>query len=114
MPAQELICENFEITVGEDDAGAVLTFDIDDLAPITADSDLVDVVGLAKNKESLRITFSHFNGSQSTVVFPTSQASQEALEEIMTTYGRLFVAALGDGKEPGSSAIIFSREMLLN
>ena len=114
MPAQEFTCINYEITIGEDGTGAVLTVDIDDLQELTADSEMVDVVDLTLTDTAIRTTFSHFNGNQSVVLFPSAQEDQAVLNEIRTIYGRMFVAALGDGDEPGSSKILFSRDMLLS
>lgn len=107
----EKVCINYEITIGDEGTGVVLTFDIDD----------VDEVGLTYIK-SLDIDSKGFHVELAStptsndvlpILFPLQEDMEELVDEIKQTYGRMFVAALGEGEEPGSSKIVFAREMLL-
>lgn len=115
----EPVCENYEITIGEDGAGAVLTLDLDDLNAMEAIKPhlpLMHVRELRIDAEGFHIGFSDSEDTSGSLVFVLCPL-QPGMEEIVTTlrehFGRMYVAVLGDGDEPGSSKIMFAREMLL-
>ena len=116
---KETVCENYEITIGAEGSGVVLTFDLDDLNGLEALQEflpLTHVRSLTQDSEGFHVEFSDReddSGSAVPVLFPLQPGMEEIVEAVRSTYGRIFVAALGDGEEPGSSQIMFAREMLL-
>ena len=116
---KETVCENYELTIGQEGSGVVLTFDLDDLNGLQELQDflpLTHVRSLAQDDQGFHVEFSDREddfGSAVPVLFPLQPGMEEIVEAIRTTYGRLFIAALGDGEEAGSSQIMFAREMLL-
>lgn len=116
---KETVCENFEITIGEEGTGVVLTFDLDDLTGLEELQDsmpLTSIRSLSQDEKGFHVEFSNRedeSGSSVPVLFPLQPGMEEVIDAIRTTYGRLFVAALGEGDQPGSSKIMFAREMLL-
>lgn len=115
---KETVCENFEITIGEEGTGVVLTFDLDDLTGLEELQDfmpLTHVRSLQLDDQGFHVEFSNREdeaGNAVPVLFPLQPGMEEVIEAIRTTYGRLFVAALGNGDEPGTSKVMFAREML--
>lgn len=110
---QEIVCENYEITVGENGAGVALTFDLDDLPG--KGQGLAHVHSLAIDKAGFHASFSSGPGApvMSRALFPIHADMEPLVADIREQYGRLFVVALGPGEEAGSSAVIFAGEMLL-
>ncbi len=110
----ELTVENYELTVGEGDLGVALTFDVDDLPEKGRGLHHVQSLDLAPDAFLVAISASESLESQPLRLrFPFQQGMDEIVEAIKTHYGRLYVAALGEGQEPGTSAILFERDMVL-
>lgn len=108
----EVICENYEISIGEGGSGVVLTFDIDDIEQVG----LSYVKSLEIDEKGFHVTLSPgpVANEEITALFPMQEGMEPLIEEIRQSYGRMYVAALGDGEEAGSSKIVFAREMLLS
>lgn len=108
----EVVCENYEISIGENGSGVVLTFDIDDIDRVGlsyVQSLLIDEKGFHVDLSSGPVA-----DDEISVLFPMQEGMEPLIEEIKQSYGRMYVAALGDGEEAGSSKIVFAREMLLS
>ena len=109
----EIVCENYEITIGEEGAGVALTFDLDDLPE--KGKGLAHVHSLKVDEQGFHASFSAGPGTppQVSALFPTHEEMAPLVADIRQQYGRLYVVALGPGEEEGTSAVIFAGEMLL-
>ncbi len=107
----ETICENYEITVGDEGTGVALTFDVDDLDEVGLN--YVKSLNIDAQGFHVELASSPTSNDVLPVLFPLQEGMEELVEEIRQSYGRLFIAGLGEGDEPGTSKIAFAREMLL-
>ena len=107
---EPLVCENYELTVGNEGSGVVLTFDVDDVPAHLA------------HVESIRLAADGFHAVMAAdadghgrvhVLFPTGDGVDEIAQEIQRSYGRLHVAALGPGDTPDQGGIAYSAELVL-
>lgn len=107
----ETICENYEITIGDEGTGVVLTFDVDDINEVG----LTYVKSLEIDPKGFHVELSSSPTSNDSlaILFPLEEGMEDLVGEIKQTYGRMFVAGLGEGEESGTSKIVFAREMLL-
>lgn len=107
--SKEIICENFELTVGEEGRGVALTFDVDDIPQKNLDY----VKSLLMDSKGFHVVL-HSKEADVAVLFPFEDEGGVAIgEEIKTTYGNLFIVGLGEGAAAGESAIVFARELPL-
>ena len=117
---KESVCENYELTFGQDNAGVVLTFDLDDLHNLEEAKPylpLAYVRSLSLDKHGFHVAFSDQEDESASalqVLFPLQPGMEEVLQALREGYGRLIVAALGEGEEKDSSQIVFAREMPLS
>lgn len=108
----ELICENYEITIGGDSAleGAVMTFDMDDIQPWG----LAHISYFIYDDTGIHIGFAADEEADEVlpVLFPAGEKEHLILDSIRKKYGRIFVAALVSNDDEVN--IAFSREMLFS
>ena len=106
---QPVLCENYELTFGEDAKSVVLTFDIDDLPS----PPYQHVRSLVLNSEAFVATLA--NGEEADAAtqeihFPVGpeEGEMQKLAKAIQAYPDVYVAALGPDATGEGSEVVFS------
>lgn len=115
QPGQPVVCENYEITFGEDGQSVVLTFDVEDVPAkgmnhvrSLALTDDLFVATLASSTEA--------DAQTQTIHFPVGPADGQLriiADTIRDKYPTVYVAALGPAEDGDNSTIVFSDQVSL-
>lgn len=111
---QSIICDNYEISLGEAGVVPVLTFDVDDIGH----DDLKFISNATLRADGLAIDLAAEEGQpgQIQVLFPyhNDEKISELFREIQASPGKLmFIALGGDPNQPDQTIVAYGNELPL-